>query len=240
MRREKNERRLLMIGSKITRPASFIVRRIAPVVIFTAALAITPAGPVSAETGVYSGAPISLELVDADLQRVLTVFSKVTDFVFAIDAQTIEMGGLDHLVSVEYDKIPWDRAFDEILIASGLTWTLEGKVLWIHLPDSGPDGDRNFTGDAINLRLEDAKLTDVLQNLSKVTGVKIEFDPSLETTISVALRGVPWDQVLDLILRISGFDFTQAGNSIEIFKISDTKGMQLIAASAITADGENG
>ena len=133
---------------------------------------------------------------------------------------------------------PGDQALDEILIASGLTWTLEGKVLWIHMPNSAPGGDRNFTGDAINLRLEDAKLTDVLRSLVKLTGLEIEFDPDVEATISIALRSVPWDQVLDLILRISGFDYTQDGNSIEVFKVRDTKGMQLISASSLTAEDE--
>ena len=225
-----------MIRSKLIRMTSFIVRRIAPVVFFTAVLAATTAGHASAQTSVYSGAPISLELIDADLQKLLTAFSDMTDFVFVVDSQTVEMGGLDHLVTVDYEMVPWDQALDEILIASGLTWTLEGKVLWIHMPNSAPGGDRNFTGDAINLRLDDAKLTDFLRSLVKVTGLEIEFDPDADTTISVALRSVPWDQVLDLILRISGFDYIQDGSSIEVFRVADTKGMQLIVASAISVE----
>jgi len=222
-----------MIPSKIVRTASIIILRVVPAVFFAVALAITPTVPAFAEAPVYSGAPITLEIIDADLQGLLTAFSDMTDFVFVVDSPTVEMGGLDHSVTVDYEMIPWDQALDEILIASNLTWTLEGKVLWVHRPNSGPGGDRNFTGDAINLRLEDAKLTDVLRSLTKVTGLGIEFDPDVETTISVALRSVPWDQVLDLILRISGFDYTQDGNSIEVFEISDTKGMQFIATSEI-------
>ncbi len=222
-----------MIRSQPVRKALFFVRRIAPVVVLTAAVAVTPTVPASAETPVNSGAPISLELIDANLKGVLTVFSQATDFVFAVDAQTVEMGGLDHLVTVNYKQVPWDMALDEILIASGLTWTIEGKVLWIHLPDSAPDGDRNFTGDVINLRLDDAKLTDVLRSMEKVTGLGIEFNPNIETTISVALRSIPWDQVLDLILRISGYGYAQEGNGIEVFRISDPVGMQLIPKSTI-------
>jgi type II secretory pathway component HofQ len=235
--KRKNERRLLMIGSENTRTASSTVRQIAPVVFLTAALAVIPSGPASAAAPVHSGPPISLELVDADLQRVLTAFAEATGFVFAADARTVEMGGLDRLVTVDYEQVPWDQALDEILIAAGLTWTLEGKVLWIHLPDSGPDGDRNFTGDAIDLRLEDAKLADVLHNLAKVTGLGIDFDPDIETTVSVALRSVPWDQVLDLILRISGFEYTNEEQSIEVFRVTDTKGMQFISASSFSAEG---
>lgn len=222
-----------MIRSQLFRNASFFVSRVAPVVFFTAALAITPAVPVFAEGRIYSGAPISLELVDADLEQLLITLSDLTDLVFAVDAETVLMGGLDQKVSVDYDSIPWDQALNEILTASGLSWTLEGKVLWIHEPNSAPGGDRNFTGDAINLRLKDARLTDVLGSLSKVTGVEIEFDPDIETTISVALRSVPWDQVLDLILRISGFEYIHEGDSIEVLRVTDTKGMQLIATSEI-------
>jgi len=222
-----------MIRSQNSRTESFIARRIAPVVFLAASLAAIPAGPASAGSGGYSGEPISLDLVDAELEHLLTSFSELTEFVFVADAQTVESGGLDLLVTAEYEMVPWDQVLDEILIAAGLSWTLEGKVLWIHLPDSGPDGDRNFTGDAINLRLEDAKLTDVLRSMSKVTGLEIEFDTDNESTISVALRSVPWDQVLDLILAISGFDYSQSGEGIEVFKVSDAKGMQLIPKSAI-------
>lgn len=222
-----------MIDTTPNRQATSTLRRIAPVVFLTAALAVTPAVPASAETPVYSGAPITLDLVDADLQYLLATFSDLTGFVFAVDALTVEMSGLDRLVTANYKQIPWDQALDEILIASGLAWTLEGKVLWIHKPDSAPDGDRNFTGDVINLRLEDAKLTDVLRTMEKLTGLGIEFDPDIEATISVALRGIPWDQVLDLVLRISGFDYSQEGSKIEVFRVTDTKGMQLFAHSEI-------
>ena len=96
-----------MIRSKLIRMTSFIVRRIAPVVFFAAVLAATPAGHASAQTNVYSGAPISLELIDADLQKLLIAFSDMTDFVFVVDSQTVEMGGLDHLVTVDYEMVPW-------------------------------------------------------------------------------------------------------------------------------------
>jgi len=231
MRREK--RRTLMIGSQLRCTASFIVRRITPAVFFTAALAFTPAIPAVAGSGVYSGAPISLELVDADLQDVLTALSKITDFVFAIDAQTAEMEGLDHLISVNYESVPWDRALDGILIEAGLEWTLEGQVLWIHLPAYSPTGDRNFTGDAINFRFADAKLVDVLDSMSKVSGLKIDFDPDLDASVSVNLRSVPWDQSLDLILRISGFDYAQENDVIKVYQVSDGKGLQLITTSDI-------
>jgi type II secretory pathway component HofQ len=216
-----------MIGSQHIRAASFLARRIAPVVC-AAALMVTPSGTGSAESVDYAGAPISLELVDADLQQVLTVFSQATDLVFAVDAQTVEMGGLDHLVTVDYEEIPWDQVLDEILIASGLTWTLEGKVLWIHLPAYRPDGDRNFTGDPIKLRLEDADIRDVLLKFAKITSLEIDLEPEVQGSVSLNLRDVPWDQSLDFIFRIHGLDSTQSGDSLSVFGICGGKGMQFL------------
>jgi len=218
-----------MFGTKI-HPT--VIWKVAAVIL-AMTLVMTPVNPAGANDETYAGAPISLELVDADLYNVLSVFSKATDYIFAVDAQSAEMGGLDSLVSADYESVPWDRAMDEILTGAGFEWTLEGKVLWIHLPAHSPTGDRNFTGDAINLRLEDARLVDVLETMSKVSGVKINYDPNLDVTVSVKLRSVPWDQALDLILRISGFGYAQESGALNVFQVSEGKGMQLIETSDI-------
>jgi type II secretory pathway component HofQ len=212
-----------MIGSITRHTGSFIVRRIAPALVFTAILT----GPAIADAEVYTGAPITLDITDADLKDVLEIFADITDFVFAVDAQTAETGGLDQTVTVNYELVAWDRVLDEILIEAGLDWTLEGRVLWIHLPAHAPTGDRNFTGDAITLRLRDVELADVFETLSKVTGFDMEFDPHVEGTITVSLREIPWDQVLDLILRISGYEYVQEGEVLNVFKTSDGQGLQL-------------
>jgi type II secretory pathway component GspD/PulD (secretin) len=143
-----------------------------------------------------------------------------------MDARSAESGALGLQVSVQYESTPWDRALDEILTEAGLEWTLEGKVFWIHLPAYPPAGDRNFTGDPIKLRLEDAKLVDVLDSMSKISGLQIDFDPALETTVSVRLLGVPWDQVLDFVLRVSGYDYSRVDETLEVFRVSDVEGMQ--------------
>lgn len=191
-------------------------------------ISIWAATPLVAGSDIYTGQPISLELTEANLVNVLAMFSEATDCVVVADARTAAEGGLDRTVTVNYEEIPWDQALDEILAASGLEWTLEGKVLWIHLPAITPSGNRNFTGNAINLRLQEAKLADVLSNLSKVTGLGIDFDPAMDTTVTVSLRGIPWDQVLDLVVRISGYEYALEGESITVFRVSDEKGMQFL------------
>lgn len=221
-----------MIGSRNSQKGTDVVRRVAMVVLVAVAIAGISTSPAEGSTGIYSGSPIDLDLVNADLKNVLATLADVTELVFAMDARTAESGALDLQVSVAYEAVPWDLALDEILTEAGLQWKLEGKVLWVYLPSFPPTGDRNFTGDPINLKLEDAKLVDVLANMSKVTGLEIDFDPDLETTVSVRLHEIPWDQVLDLILRISGFAHAQDGEVLEVVRVSDAKGVQFGVAGS--------
>jgi type II secretory pathway component HofQ len=224
---------MLMMTSGLIRTASSLRRQVLSVTALSAVLAIWVCSPAVVGAEIYTGEPITLDLVDADIKNVLVSLAEATGFTFAVDSQTVAEGGLDHLITVDYESIPWDHALDEILAASGLEWTLEGKVLWIHLPAYAPTGDRNFTGDAIKLRLEDADLRKVLATMDKVAGLTIDIDQDVEGTVSVNLKEIPWDQSLDLILRISGLDYAQAGDSIRVFKANDSKGLQLMAPPGI-------
>jgi hypothetical protein len=221
-----------MIGSANSRHVIDIIPRFVVATLCAVALTSLPSSPAEASAGIPSGAPIDLDIVDAELEGLLETFSEITDLVFAMDARTAETGVLDSKISAVYESTPWDRVLDDILTEAGLAWTLEGRVLWVHLPTYTPVGDRNFTGDPINLRLEDAKLADVLGNLSKVTGLEIDFDPEIDATVSVRLHGIPWDQVLDLVLRISGFNHAQDGAILKVYRVSDTRGMQFGATSS--------
>ena len=178
---------------------------------------------------VYSGEPINIELEGADLELVLANFSELTGYVFAIDPQTASRVSLDQVVDALYEETPWDQVIDEVLSEAGLEWTLEGKVLWIHIPGTGPSGDRNFTGDEIRLRLKDADVRDVLATFSKITGHTIELAPEVQGTVSLRLDSVPWDQVLDFILTINGLASEFDGDIMSVYPVTDARGRQLIA-----------
>ncbi len=177
---------------------------------------------------VYTGEAINLESADGDLEIVLGHFSEISGFAFAIDPQTVAQDGLNRKVDVLYEDTPWDRVFDEVLSDAGLEWTLEGKVMWIHLPGFAPSGDRNFTGEPIKLRLDGADIRDVMGSLSKITGYTIELDPQIQGKVSVRLDGIPWDQVLDLILTIEGLGYEVEGETLHVFRKTDARGKQIL------------
>jgi len=198
-------------------------------VIFAMAVGLA-ALPIGA-TKVFTGKPISLEVADANLEDILVNFSEMTGIVFAVEPQASAHGALGQKVDAHFEDTPWDEVLDEILTNAGLAWTLEGKVLWIHEPGYALDGDRTFTGESINLRLNDADIHLVMENFSKITGFTIEVDPGIDSLLTVSLKQLPWDQVFDLMLRINGLAFTHDDAVLSVYRQIAATGKQILPSS---------
>ncbi len=81
-------------------------------------------------------------------------------------------------------------------------------------------GEVQFTGDPISLTLKDADIKDVLKTFSALTQLNIVIDPEVNGSVTVELRDVPWDQALDLILRINGLDYLLENNVLRVSTVS--------------------
>lgn len=77
-----------------------------------------------------------------------------------------------------------------------------------------------FTGDQISLTLKDADIKDVLKTFSALTQLNIVIDPEVSGSVTVELRDVPWDQALDLILRINGLDYLLENNVLRVSTVA--------------------
>lgn len=77
-------------------------------------------------------------------------------------------------------------------------------------------GEVQFTGDPITLTLKDADIKDVLKTFSALTHLNIVIDPEVKGTVTVELRDVPWDQALDIILKINGLDYVLENNVLRV------------------------
>jgi type IV pilus assembly protein PilQ len=80
--------------------------------------------------------------------------------------------------------------------------------------------EQQFTGEPITLTLKDADIKDVLRTFSALTQLNIVLDPSVSGSVTVELREVPWDQALDLILRINGLDYVLENNVLRVAPIA--------------------
>jgi type IV pilus assembly protein PilQ len=62
-------------------------------------------------------------------------------------------------------------------------------------------GQRRFTGNPVSLDFQGADLRAVLRTFSEISSLNIVIDPAVTGSVDVALKDVPWDQALDIILR---------------------------------------
>ena len=74
----------------------------------------------------YNGAPISLNLSQADLRDVINTFGKITGLEMAIAP---DVAGT---VNVNIKDMPWDQALEQILRENNLTWRLDGNRMEIY------------------------------------------------------------------------------------------------------------
>ncbi len=76
--------------------------------------------------------------------------------------------------------------------------------------------ERRFTGTPISLDFQGADLRAVLRTFSEVSGLNMVIDPAVQGSVDVALRDVPWDQALDIILRANKLGYLLDGTIVRI------------------------
>jgi type IV pilus assembly protein PilQ len=77
-------------------------------------------------------------------------------------------------------------------------------------------GQRQFTGHPVSLDFQGADLRAVLRTFAEISGLNIVIDPTVQGTVDVALRDVPWDQALDIILRANKLGYAVDGTIVRI------------------------
>lgn len=86
----------------------------------------------------------------------------------------------------------------------------------------GPEGmieqPKVYTGKPISLDLVDADIKNVIRLIADLTGMNIVVDPDVTGKITLKVEQVPWDQVLDMILKVNGLGTEQAGDVLRIAK----------------------
>ncbi len=103
------------------------------------------------------------------------------------------------------------------------------------------EGSREFTGHPVSLDFQGVDLRAVLRTFADITGLNLVIDPAVNGTVDVALRDVPWDQALDIILRANQLGYSVDGTIVRIAPIkvlSDEEGQKRKLAEEKALSGE--
>jgi type IV pilus assembly protein PilQ len=77
-------------------------------------------------------------------------------------------------------------------------------------------GAARYTGHPVSLDFQGSDLRAVLRVFAEISGLNVVIDPTIQGTVDVALRDVPWDQALDIILRANRLGYAVDGTIVRI------------------------
>ena len=77
-------------------------------------------------------------------------------------------------------------------------------------------GGKEYKGRAISLNFQDIAVRTVLQIIADYNGFNLVTSDSVTGNITLRLDGTPWDQALDIVLRVKGLDKRMEGNILMV------------------------
>src|SRR5262249_10551177 len=80
--------------------------------------------------------------------------------------------------------------------------------------DTAPS--KHYTGRKISLDFQDADITNVIRLLADVSGLNIVVGDDVKGKVTLKLVNVPWDQALEIILKMNNLGQVREGNIIRI------------------------
>ncbi len=73
-----------------------------------------------------------------------------------------------------------------------------------------------YTGEKLSLNFQDIEVRTVLQIIADFTGFNLVASDTVDGSITLRLKNVPWDQALDIVLKSQGLAKQQIGNVLMV------------------------
>jgi type IV pilus assembly protein PilQ len=80
--------------------------------------------------------------------------------------------------------------------------------------------EKRYIGSPVSLDLDGADLRTTLRTLVEHGGLNVVFDPSVQGSVDIMVRDIPWDQALETILRANKLGYVAEGTIIRIAPLS--------------------
>jgi len=111
---------------------------------------------------------------------------------------------------------PRTEDYEQLAYQSEDQVTIELRPLSEQEVDKREEEKAQYTGKKLSLNFQDIDVRSVLQLLADFTGLNVVVSDSVEGSLTLRLKNVPWDQALDIILRTEGLAKRRNGNVIFI------------------------
>ncbi|WP_413112783.1 type IV pilus secretin PilQ [Thaumasiovibrio sp. DFM-14] len=89
-----------------------------------------------------------------------------------------------------------------------------------------------YTGEPISINFQDIPVRNVLQLVADYNDFNLVVSDSVQGNVTLRLDGVPWEQVLDLILQVRGLDKRVEGNVVLVAPKAELAASEQLALEA--------
>lgn len=155
------------------------------------------------------GEDIIVEFLNTDLPQRLERRLDVVDFATPVQTiDTLSRNGATRMVispSGEYDHLAYQ---------SENVYTVEVKPITKAEKEAAQREKIGYTGERLSLNFQNIEVRAVLQLLADFTGLNIVVSDSVQGSLTLRLKNVPWDQAMDIILKTKGLAMRKTGNVI--------------------------
>ena len=76
--------------------------------------------------------------------------------------------------------------------------------------------ESRYEGEPVSLKVVGISLTDFFRTISEFSGLNFLIDPDVTGSVTLNVEGVPWDQLLDAVLRSHGLVMRMEGNLVGV------------------------
>lgn len=82
-------------------------------------------------------------------------------------------------------------------------------------------GQTQFVGRRISLDFQQADITNILRLIAEVSGFNIVVGEGVKSKVTMKLVSVPWDQALDMLLKMNGLGMIRQGSIVWVDSLSN-------------------
>lgn len=83
--------------------------------------------------------------------------------------------------------------------------------------------ERQYVGDRIDMSLKKADLVETLRSFATISDLNFVIQPGVSGSVTVELKGVPWDQAMEQILKINNLGMDIDGTIVRIAPMSQLR-----------------
>ncbi|MFZ0257676.1 MAG: type IV pilus secretin PilQ family protein [Gammaproteobacteria bacterium] len=157
------------------------------------------------------GGKLIVQLVGADLPKRLQRRLDVTDFATPVQVVDAFSRGSDTRILIEATP-----PFDHLAYQADNLYTIEIKPVSKAEQELAKKEKFQYSGERLSLNFQDIEVRAVLQLLADFTGLNLVASDSVNGSLTLRLKNVPWDQALDIVLKARGLAMRQVGNVIMV------------------------